>query len=99
MQALYKSATDESAHLMHELTIAAESARRTAVKLRGRETGGWVAGWVGGWLAGWVGGWVALQAGQPACASEGLCCLAGLDSLLRTELWSTLRCDALLFLY
>ncbi len=36
---MYKSAMDESAHLMNELTHAAEAARRTAVKLRGRETG------------------------------------------------------------
>ena len=48
VQALYKSATDESAHLMHELTIAAESARRTAVKLRGRETGGLLRGGLSG---------------------------------------------------
>ncbi|KAL4425473.1 hypothetical protein ABPG75_009489 [Micractinium tetrahymenae] len=38
LQAMYKSAMDESAHLMNELTHAAEAARRTAVKLRGRET-------------------------------------------------------------
>lgn len=43
LQAIYKSASDESSHLMLELTSAAEAARRTAVKLRGRETGGWVA--------------------------------------------------------
>lgn len=38
LQSMYKSAMDESAHLMNELTHAAEAARRTAVKLRGRET-------------------------------------------------------------
>ncbi|KAI3438818.1 hypothetical protein D9Q98_001235 [Chlorella vulgaris] len=38
LQAIYRSASDESGHLMHELTSAAEAARRTAVKLRGRET-------------------------------------------------------------
>ncbi|PSC76234.1 Pyruvate phosphate dikinase,PEP pyruvate-binding [Micractinium conductrix] len=38
LQALYKSAKDESVHLMQELTHAADAARRTAVKLRGRDT-------------------------------------------------------------
>jgi hypothetical protein len=41
LQAIFRSASDESAHLMTELTAAAEAARRTAVRLRGRETGGW----------------------------------------------------------
>lgn len=36
---MLKSAQDESSHLMHEIGNVADSARRTAVKLRGRETG------------------------------------------------------------
>lgn len=38
LQALYKSASDESSHLMQELSGSAEAARRAAVRLRGRET-------------------------------------------------------------
>ena len=40
-QAMLKTAQDESTHLMHEIGNVADSARRTAVKLRGRETGAW----------------------------------------------------------
>lgn len=39
LQALLKGATDERDHLLTELTNAANAARRTAVQLRGRETG------------------------------------------------------------
>lgn len=38
-QAMLKSAVDESNHLLHEIGNTAEKARRTAVRLRGRETG------------------------------------------------------------
>ena len=38
---MLKSAMDESNHLLHEIGNAADAARRTAVKLRGRETGAW----------------------------------------------------------
>ncbi|PRW58962.1 Pyruvate phosphate dikinase,PEP pyruvate-binding [Chlorella sorokiniana] len=38
LQAMLKQAQDESSHLLHEIGNVADSARRTAVKLRGRET-------------------------------------------------------------
>lgn len=40
---MLKAAQDESSHLMQEIGNVADSTRRTAVKLRGRETGAWLA--------------------------------------------------------
>ena len=49
LQSMFKGASDEAAHLGAELAMVADAARRTAVQLRGRDTGGWrVCYWIGG---------------------------------------------------